>query len=177
MKESVVETLKSEGSLSEKKLRKALWKVCKQQYDEEDEFDQKFESTLKSLLKKEKIVFESDEYSVKSSKSTKRKRSEDDEVPDAPADKPTKKEKAPAKVLSYDALWQTGEQLWRENGFDQEYLRTNPQKYVTLMSFDDALCAVGHLTLLLCCLLHVIHDPCIYMPALTHHFSHCVVVL
>jgi hypothetical protein len=127
MKESVLDMLKKD-SLSEKKLRKSLWKVCKEQYDEEEEFDQKFQLALKSLLKKEKIVGDSDEYSLKSNSKTvdKRKRTEDDEDV-APAAKVAAPAKT-AKVTSYEELWKTGEQRWRDNGFDQEYLRTNPER-------------------------------------------------
>jgi hypothetical protein len=130
MKESVLDMLKKD-SLSEKKLRKALWKVCKEQYDEEEEFDQKFQLALKSLLKKDKIVGDSDEYSLKSNAKTaeKRKRdtTEDDDADVAPLSKAAAPLKT-TKVTSYEELWKTGEQRWRDNGFDQEYLRTNPER-------------------------------------------------
>lgn len=132
MKESVLELLKKD-SLSEKKLRKTLWKVCKEQYDDEEEFDQKFQLTLKSLLKKDKITGDSDEYALKSNSKTVEKRKRDVVEEDDEIEKSTPAAKVPtttksAKVTSYEELWKTGEQRWRDNGFDQEYLRTNPER-------------------------------------------------
>lgn len=140
MKESVLDTLRN-GGLSEKKLKKSLWKVCKEQYDDEEEFESKLQSTLKSLLKKDKIKLEDDEYVLTdSNKVTKRKRDETEEdeevksekiIKTAKADKPITK----GKVLKYEELWKTGEQHWRDNSFDQEYLRTNPEKYELLCNY------------------------------------------
>lgn len=127
MKENILNILK-DGNLIEKELRKLLWKECKEEYPNKEEFDEKLQSSLKSLMNKEKIIMVHDQYSLAS----KNKRPIEDSIEEnSKKAKAQPKAEAPVKtkkVLSYPELWKTGEQHWRDGTFDEEYLRTNPEK-------------------------------------------------
>ena len=133
---SIVRELSSEG-LKIKKLKKlTLAKVDDDSSAEDEDFDEVFEK----LQSKGKIVVDEDGLvSIAEEKSSKRKR--DDEEPTETATKHTKAtsggKSASAVTTSAAAnypkeLWKTGEMLWRENGFDYEYLRTNPENITRL---------------------------------------------
>ena len=150
MKKAIVSILESKGPLNEKKLRKNVLKSMADKDGAETHSEDEFSSVLAKLIAKKKISLEDELYSVLASDdSGKRKRTSSDvsnaeELPQKKTSKEEKVNKAQnvvrkavasedingSKTFKVDELWKNGEKLWRENGFDPEYLRTNPDKYV-----------------------------------------------
>jgi len=138
MKKEIISILTEKGPLSEKKLKKALYKS----FAEDKQNDEEFTETLSKLASKGKVVESDGSYSVvtdSSESANKRKRSDSDvKVEEKPAKKAapakanTKGEAPPANKFQVEELWKNGEKYWREGSFDPEYLRTNPDKYVNL---------------------------------------------
>lgn len=148
MKSQILDTLreKLESGVTLKKLTSIV-------LGEEDENEEKqidFNVIIEKLLKKRKIYYEgkklkllvepADEIDTEtevkmksSSKKNKRADVDDDDVEKGeeilPIDDeeeliPNKKTKSLKGM--YPELWRTGEQLWRDNGFDSDYLLQNP---------------------------------------------------
>jgi hypothetical protein len=142
MKSEILDILQSKGNLKEKKLLKKVLKQIGRKDDEEDEeLLNQFKNTLEELVEEKDILLVNKEYcinKVKSSKAaTKRLGTFDNLDEDEPL---VKKSKATTesthistKKFDYPDLWRNGEKFWKEGTFDPEYLRTNPDKYV---SFD-----------------------------------------
>lgn len=147
MKSTVISTLEQEGSLSEKKLRKNVQK----QTENQDNFDASFEKAINSLLKRSKIelkdnkyflIEENDQPSKKVDKKRKYEENNEEFTKSTNIEKPKKQSKLAVnsnpkavddvKDKKYVELWKNGEKLWRENGFDMDYLRTNPDRITRL---------------------------------------------
>lgn len=138
MDEAIVERITDKGTQSLKKIKKSIQKKFSEVYAEkEDDFESDFQSTIEKLLKKKKLIETEEGYSINLDNNTKRKRSanEEDKAPEPSAKKSLKESKieikenaTTSKPLKIEELWKNGEKLWRENGFDAEYLRTNPDK-------------------------------------------------
>jgi hypothetical protein len=143
-----------EGLNRKKLLKLCVSKLIKEESIDEDEAKAQYGDAFESLLKKSKIL-EDDSGVVKLPGSTgettekvaaKRARSNSDAAEStqpasaAASSSKTSKKKAKSTSSADDVdksnwpreLWRTGEQLWRENGFDSEYLRSNPENITRL---------------------------------------------
>ena len=150
MKKVILDIVKEKGKkgISSKKLHKKL-KESDESYDDND-----VDKTINKLISKNKLVDDdgfikipSDDQSllvnepvevaeaeVESVKPMSKKRKQPPTVDDvdatdsvvkAPSTTKSNDNKSKLKDM-YPELWRTGEQLWRDNGFNQDYLLQNP---------------------------------------------------
>jgi hypothetical protein len=136
-----------EGLSKKKLLRQAAARALTDGAQTEDVSTELCEEAFQGLLKKGKITHDSISNVVtllglttkpdnQGKTAAKRERSASDaESKVKPGDKKkAKKEGSQDQDKSNwpKDLWKTGEQLWREDGFDGEYLRTNPENITRL---------------------------------------------
>ena len=148
MKSQILDALREKGDsgLTLKKLQSAIVG------DDDEENEEKlaeFTSMIEKLVKKRKIYYEGkklkllveteDEVAAETevvatlNSNNKKKRSNDeeeeeedeDENREVTVDNSHNKKSRTLKGM-YPELWRTGEQLWRDNGFDNDYLLQNP---------------------------------------------------
>lgn len=154
MKAKILDTLRERGDsgLTLKKLQNAVLRNDVEDEDEEtvsEEMLTEFSAAIEKLLNKGKIFYEGKKLKLvvddedteeavieaKSSSKKKQKRSNqarDDEEENEQEEEETEYNEVVSgkktKTLKgmYPELWRTGEQLWRDNGFDNDYLLQNP---------------------------------------------------
>jgi nucleolin len=144
MKSQILDALREKGDsgLTLKKLQ------CAIVGDDDEENEEKlteFTSIIEKLVKKRKIYYEGkklkllvdpeDEIEAETPVDKKKKKKSsshdenDDEEEDTVAnldDSNNNNKKSRTLKGMYPELWRTGEQLWRDNGFDNDYLLQNP---------------------------------------------------
>ena len=128
MKAVIIKTLEeSDGAFTLIKLKKTILK-------DSDLTEEDFDTTIEKLINKGKIGYDNEDKYLQL---LKKRKSENEEIDDdskqlASIEKKTKFENDEitkgSKSLKglYPELWNTGEKLWRENAFDQNYLLANP---------------------------------------------------
>ena len=133
MEAVILEVLTSKGSLKEKKLRKKVFEKIEALGKFPD--DKKFDKILNYLMEEKTVLQHNGELALNKVKVEKRKREKDDNLDDAPSGKASKNEDGDdeqaatsTKRWNYVDMWKTGEQHWKDNTLDPEYLRTNPDK-------------------------------------------------
>lgn len=138
MEAVILEVLTSKGSLKEKKLRKKVFEKIEALGKFPD--DKKFDKILNYLVEEKTVLQHNGELAMNKVKVEKRKREKDDQLDDVPKGKQNKtenddedhnEESHPStsnKRWNYVDMWKNGEQYWKDNNLDPEYLRTNPDK-------------------------------------------------
>lgn len=142
MKTAIKQVLEevSEGLSKKKLLKSVLKRKVGEDSSDENALKAEFEEAVTSLLEKGKISQDAEGIitvagdSKKETRENKKRSSESApaaEKSDHSGNAKKKSKSTPAAAPTNPNwpkdLWKTGEQLWRENGFDSEYLRTNPE--------------------------------------------------
>lgn len=130
MEDIVLEILNNKGALKEKELFKKFVNKCTKCVDGNKEHNQGlFQTAINTLISGHQVLNKNGEFCVNKVVVKKRKRSESegDDVPvgvveDGQSD----------RKWYYPDLWKNGEKFWRENTFDPEYLRLNPDRITRL---------------------------------------------
>eukprot|EP01036_Dinobryon_divergens_P026716 gene26716-35395_t len=141
MKAAIKDILQKKGKLEEIKLQKLVAKCMVDEYGEgkEKEFKNRFDTDLFSLVSKRKVVDDKGVYSLFEKQNgteivntelglKKRKLEETAEAVNGD-EKEVKTLKASVGVVD---LWKNGERLWKEGGFDSDYLQKNPDRITRL---------------------------------------------
>lgn len=146
MEALLIDGLDRKGPLTDRK----LWKRIIRHYDLDEKQESEelhatrrtFDETLKSLLDSHKIMITGGSYSINKVAVTKRQRVEESQVA-AQVSKKVRLNDDGSNVEStgangtewnYTELWKNGERHWREGTFDPEYLRINPDGYVSTLN-------------------------------------------
>ena len=128
MKAVIIKTLEEgDGTFTLKKLKKTVLK-------DSDLTEEDFDATIEKLMNKGKVGFDCEDKYLKL---LKKRKSDNEEIPGeskqlASIEKKMKVENNETTKASkslkglYPELWSTGEKLWKENAFDQNYLLQYP---------------------------------------------------
>lgn len=135
MEELIIEILTNKGALKEKELFKKFVNKCNQCIDGNKEYNLNlFQTALKSVIDGRQVIAnQSGEFCINKVVVKKRKRGESEDNTEAVGlVQSNGADGSNEKQWYYPELWKNGEKFWRENSFDPEYLRQNPDRITRL---------------------------------------------